>query len=600
MDRVTIKILLFSLACIVLIPILAGSILMYQNLSHINDLANSQSAEVSNQMLTSQTQERALTKQRQISESQASALDDIDQLTKALEESDKLATEFKSLESQAFAAALSRRTSFLQKYRNSFSNFITKIETSNLLNSDEKTTVIETMRSFKQDLDIVIKGLGKKNKRPAVKLFADNVMPAINTVNEVLINARDRYAIVYDSQRSELDKGARQLDEASLLVNTTSESLVSLSKKIDQMAQQIQAESGRILYALLIGALVTTLICSILFFSISRTINRAINRSRSVVAEISESKNLSIEIPKQFGEIDHLLKSFKRLIQTVKTTFHSVHDTANHFSGTSSDLANQAQDLNELVRRQKEASEHIWSVMNSTQTTTQESHTVFVDMNDWIGEFIGSSKQGSDSVRDMNGAFSAIDETVKQVDESALVLQANIQDAAEILSTIENISEATNLLALNAAIESARAGEQGRGFAVVADEVRALAIRSESSVQEIRAKLHSLSEASQHVNVSINSCKVSASKGKEFSDEARLIIENNLKDVSELKTRISQLSSNVVDTNEHVTEAMQDVETLKHEAENLSKVSDRVLSIANDSNNVIRVLNEDINQFKLS
>ncbi len=81
----------------------------------------------------------------------------------------------------------------------------------------------------------------------------------------------------------------------------------------------------------------------------------------------------------------------------------------------------------------------------------------------------------------------------KSVEETIALSIAKLSDQSleigEIIASVNELAEQSNLLAVNAAIEAAKAGELGRGFAVVAREIKALADQSRRATVRIRAIL---------------------------------------------------------------------------------------------------------------
>jgi PAS domain S-box-containing protein len=106
------------------------------------------------------------------------------------------------------------------------------------------------------------------------------------------------------------------------------------------------------------------------------------------------------------------------------------------------------------------------------------------------------SQDGSKAVAAATTGMNRIREQLHSIAESVVKLGEQSHTIGDIIATVNDVAEQSNLLAVNAAIEAAKAGEQGKGFAVVAHEVRNLANRSKQATAQVHTILNDIRKAS--------------------------------------------------------------------------------------------------------
>jgi len=185
---------------------------------------------------------------------------------------------------------------------------------------------------------------------------------------------------------------------------------------------------------------------------------------------------------------------------------------------------------------------------------------------------------------------------VSRIHESLGSFTSALEDVARITATIDVIAKQTNLLALNATIEAARAGEAGRGFAVVASEVKKLASETAVATSRITASIDTLTTQADamlgRVDLGVTKAR-SAHRGTQ--------------DIEALVTRLHDLMDGLARSSESVADRIGSMvvavgvvengigelaSTSSDNARGLQQLSDRVVSVSDDTNDLLQRLVE--------
>ena len=322
-----------------------------------------------------------------------------------------------------------------------------------------------------------------------------------------------------------------------------------LLKQRQEASQGVYLQSIWITVAITLFALFMGLTLN---FLISRMFKRKLGTATTHINALAEGRlNSNIKVEGK-DEVDGLLQALGKaqtnlrgLIEGIRGSTASMNESASAVRTSSDEMNKAASEQADATSSMAAAVEQLTvSISQITENSNDASHTAM--------QAKQSADQGSVTLGQVVEGIRKIASSVQGSASTVRSLEQQSNEISEIISTITDIADRTNLLALNAAIEAARAGESGRGFAVVADEVRKLAEQTKGSSERISTMVFQIQSITQQASKSMEDSVGMVKQGIEQADS-----------VSET---IDQIKANA----DRVNEAIQAITVSMKEQSNVS------------------------------
>lgn len=155
------------------------------------------------------------------------------------------------------------------------------------------------------------------------------------------------------------------------------------------------------------------------------------------------------------------------------------------------------------------------------------------------------SGEGQKSVQEILDGMNHIQRQMDTIGMSVIKLSEQSQAIGEIIATVTDISEQSNLLAVNASIEAAKAGDFGKGFAVVAHEIHNLAEQSKQATANIRTILTDIQRGVSSTVVSTEQGTRSVAEAVRLTSDAREAIEVLTRSIADSSREAIEITSSI-------------------------------------------------------
>ena len=206
--------------------------------------------------------------------------------------------------------------------------------------------------------------------------------------------------------------------------------------------------------------------------------------------------HLQLETMTEQEDFKVLVENFNKLLASTREQFENISQAILSFSEsnftTRLKVGSASGSLGGLVSSINTLGVSISELMSFIINIGAKLEVSADQLNQVSTELLDASLKQSKAIEASSIAIHDISENISGNNEKVASLFEKTNLMKNIVATISDIAEQTDLLALNATIEAARAGEHGKGFAVVSQEVKTLALQTKDALTDINDTINTV------------------------------------------------------------------------------------------------------------
>ena len=277
-------------------------------------------------------------------------------------------------------------------------------------------------------------------------------------------------------------------------------------------------------------------------------------------------------------EIDRSADNMSQMVTAIGNNAATLAQAADEFN-------QQANQSDELIGFQHQFLDTVAVAMDQMTAAIEEVSSNAANTSEQTKANSHQAQESKLRIIDAVDRISGLVAKIGAASDSVSQLSRNASEIGAVVTTINSISEQTNLLALNAAIEAARAGEQGRGFAVVADEVRTLAGRTQQATVEIQSMIEGLQSGSTKLTRVTQEIVEQADQGRSAIVSVGEDVDSMAASTNDVFDMSSQIAASAEEQSVSARDIAMQLNDIRVQSETIKQTAQRSVSLASELRN---------------